>query len=67
LYRNALGEHRAGREQEAWQIAQPLFERYPADYAVQDLRCQIAMKRDADWDHARAECEGLMKLSPGFR
>jgi len=46
----------------AGNTAKPLFSRYPKVFSVQDLRCQIAMKRDG-WPGAEPECKTLRKLS----
>jgi hypothetical protein len=48
----------------AHRLALPLFEAYPRLEAVQDFRCQLALQRGGAWAETRAECEGLMKLSP---
>jgi hypothetical protein len=49
----------------AWKVAQPLFGRYPSVYAVQDLRCRLAMRLTNVWQMARRECEQLMDLTRG--
>ncbi|MGO8993722.1 MAG: matrixin family metalloprotease [Polyangiaceae bacterium] len=54
---------RGGDANEAWEAARPLFKGYPRVYAVQDLRCKLAMAHFASYGDARAECEPLMKLS----
>jgi hypothetical protein len=46
----------------AWTTLKPLFERYLASMAVQDLRCQLA-SRTMRFELARRECAPLMKLS----
>ena len=46
----------------AWTVLKPLFERYAASMAVQDLRCQLA-SRTMKFELARRECAPLMKLS----
>jgi hypothetical protein len=53
----------AGDAEGAWAAAAPLFGAYPSAYAVQDLRCKLAMARSATYDQARAECEPLMKIA----
>ena len=61
-------EHlRAGRAEDAWTTAKPLFATYPDDYAVQDFRCQVAMKRGGAWQEVQSECDRLMHLVPGAR
>jgi hypothetical protein len=54
---------RDGQVDEAWSTAKPLFDAYPQDYAVQDLRCQIAMKRSSAWAQTQRECEPLLRLA----
>jgi predicted Zn-dependent protease len=54
---------RDGQVDEAWSTAKPLFDTYPQDHAVQDLRCQIAMKRTSAWAQTQRECEPLMRLA----
>lgn len=49
----------------AWDAATPLFDAYPKVLAVQDLRCQTAMKIGFDWKRTKVECEKLMQLSTG--
>lgn len=56
---------RAGKMKEAWEAGAPLFNAYPKILAVQDLRCQIAMKVGFDWQKTKAECEQLMQLTMG--
>jgi hypothetical protein len=62
IYHQAMDRLRAGDATAAGEIAKPLFPLYPKLYSVQDLRCQIAMKRDG-WPAAEPECKTLMKLS----
>jgi len=57
----------AGRLAEASSTAGPLFTAYPDDSAVQELRCQIAMKRGGAWQTIQAECDRFMKLVPSGR
>jgi len=52
-----------GQVEEAWKTGEPLFSTYPDDYAVQDLRCAIAMKRSGAWASVQRECEPLMRLA----
>ncbi|HET9960335.1 MAG TPA: matrixin family metalloprotease [Polyangiaceae bacterium] len=44
--------------------ASPLFARYPDSEAVQDLRCNIAMRLGGSWSQTSSECEPLMRLMP---
>ncbi len=53
----------AGDVAQARSIAAPLFQSYPDDFAVQELRCQLAMKAGLPMDVERAECEPLVRLS----
>lgn len=61
-YKQAVELLRAGDAHHAWEAALPLFKPYATVYAVQDLRCQIAMQR-VGWPGAQADCEPLKKLS----
>jgi hypothetical protein len=64
---DAVKEQQAGHPHEAWVKAEPLFAAYPAVQAVQDLRCKLALQQGMGWQQARAECAGLMQLTPGLR
>ncbi len=64
-FAQAVEHQQSGRTREAWDTAKPLFAAYPRVYAVQDLRCQLAMKLGGAWQAIQAECEPLMKLVPG--
>jgi hypothetical protein len=66
LFEMAMREKQAGRPNDAWNTARPLFEAYPRVERVQDLRCQLGMDRNLSWQGARAECAGLMALTPGL-
>jgi len=61
----AVDAYRAAKMKDAWDAASPLFDAYPKVLAVQDLRCQIAMKIGFDWSRTKVECEKLMHLSTG--
>lgn len=63
LMTEAQREHVAGRIERARALAAPLFEKYPKIYAVQELRCQLAMKAGLSMEAERAECAPLMQLS----
>ena len=65
VFDRAVAAQRAGAIEDAWKIARPLFAAYPAVYEVQDLRCNLAMKRPLGWVATRAECDALMRLSVG--
>jgi hypothetical protein len=64
-WRRASELSKAGDTDGAWGVAKPLFTKYAASYAVQDLRCKLAMARSAAFDQVRAECDALMKISTG--
>jgi hypothetical protein len=63
LFARARESLHAGDAEAAWAAASPLFKAHPTSYAVQDLRCQIAMHRNLAWPDVRAECDPLMLLS----
>jgi hypothetical protein len=66
-FNQALLDVRAGRWQAAQAAAKALVSAYPAVYAVQDLRCQIAMAAGGDFKQIEAECAAAMELikAPG--
>ena len=55
-----LHDNHVGR---AWAAASPLFGRYPDVYAVQDLRCQLAILERFDADRTKVECAAMSRLS----
>lgn len=59
----ARAEQARGHMREAIALARPLFERYPDSYAVQELRCQLAMKVSLAIYQENAECQPLRRLS----
>lgn len=63
LFERARAEQAAGRVREAIALAKPLFKRYPNVYAVQELRCQLAMKAGLSIAEENAECQPLRRLS----
>ena len=63
VYGAAVEQFKAGKLQQSWATASPLFAAYPDVFGVQDLRCQLAMKRGLPWDSVKAECAELMRLS----
>jgi hypothetical protein len=65
LYQQAVEQEPGERYDEAWKAATPLFARYPDSYAIQDLRCRVALILSAVWQAARRECQRLMDLSRG--
>jgi len=62
-YTRAVQELRAGAVADSLADARPLFTAYPGVYAVQDLRCQLAMLRWLDRDALKAECAPMARLS----
>ena len=52
----------AGANVAAWEIMKPLVAAYPSSFAVQDLRCRIAMQA-LSFAAARPECDPIMQLS----
>jgi Matrixin len=62
-YVRAVQELHAGVVASAWSDGRPLFAAYPNVYAVQDLRCQLAMLRWLDRDALKAECAPLGRLA----
>lgn len=65
----AVAAKDAGRLAEAWQEAKPLFAAYPDVYAVQELRCQIAMAGGVSVAEMQAQCARMMDLTgaPGSK
>src|SRR5262249_2017421 len=59
-FHRAAEQRRAGQNAEAWKTATPLFAAYPSVYAVQDLRCQIAMTLGLDYS---VECAPLITIA----
>jgi hypothetical protein len=66
LYDRATRSLAAKRARDAWSTAEPLFEKYPNDYAIQELRCNIATGLSLSWDETRAHCRPVMALTPGI-
>jgi hypothetical protein len=54
---------RVGATNTAWDTARPLFAKYPKSYAVQDLRCQLAVLRRLDEKPLAQECAPMKRLS----
>jgi hypothetical protein len=63
VWRQASALAKAGDAAGAWRAAKPLFTAYPRAYAVQDLRCKLAMAYLASYDAVRAECSALLGLA----
>jgi hypothetical protein len=63
LFERARAAEAAGNVADARTIAAPLFEAYPNLLAVQELRCQLAMKAQLTIEGEQAECRPLMRLS----
>lgn len=64
VFRTSSAAFDSGDPKGAWDRAKPLFSAYPNSYAVQDLRCRMAMAL-ASYDAARPECDPVMRLSRG--
>jgi hypothetical protein len=65
VFAEATENLRQGRPLDAWTKAEPLFGRYPDVYAVQDLRCKLALQVSNAWEWTRQECSKLMDISRG--
>lgn len=67
-YREAVGLADSGRILEAWEKAEPLFEYYPDEPAIQVLRCRLASERQKARKMSAAEvsevCEKASELAP---
>jgi hypothetical protein len=63
VWREACAKAKAGDAEGAWRTAKPLFNAYPRAYAVQDLRCKLAMAYLGSYDAVRAECDALLGLA----
>jgi hypothetical protein len=63
LFEKAREAQAQGLFVEARGIAAPLFGTYPNVYAVQELRCQLAMKVGLSMAEESDECEPLRRLS----
>ncbi|MGZ3477463.1 MAG: hypothetical protein ACXWUG_28930, partial [Polyangiales bacterium] len=63
VYEKAAELFEQGKLAESWKLGTPLFSAYPKVLAVQDLRCQLAMKLATNLDTMRAECKQLMEIS----
>jgi hypothetical protein len=59
----ATAMFRGGNVPGAYELARPLFAAYPDDYAVQDLRCQLATVRWLDKKAMLAECGPVGRLA----
>lgn len=60
----ALGAAERNDIDEAWRLAEPLFEKHLDDFATQELRCRLAMRRGLDMDEVSAHCAAFKKLVP---
>jgi tetratricopeptide (TPR) repeat protein len=63
-YRDAVGLADSGRVLEAWEKAEPLFEYYPDEPAIQVLRCRLASARRMDATAIAELCEKAATLAP---
>jgi len=59
---SALASESAGDFRGAWSTAQPLFERHPRVFEVQELRCRLAKARRFFAAVVEAHCERLTAL-----
>jgi hypothetical protein len=59
----AMAAFRANQVAAAYETARPLFTAYPSDYAVQDLRCQLATVRWLEPKVMLAECGPVGRLA----
>lgn len=62
IYKHAVELRDTGDVEGSWKAASALFKSHPQVYAVQDLRCQLAMKR-VGWPGAQADCDALLKVT----
>jgi hypothetical protein len=63
LFARVQKAHHAGKPREAWQQGQALFEEHPTVYAVQELRCEIAMQMGWEYGAVREHCQPMMDLA----
>ncbi len=62
-YKRARAELVAGRAQDAWTTARPLFAKHPRSFEVQELRCQTAMRLNVSWNDVSRECAATVQLT----
>ena len=62
-YKRARAELVAGRAQDAWTTARPLFAKHPRSFEVQELRCQTAMRLNVSWNDVSRECAATVELT----
>jgi len=67
IYGRAVSYLQANAVDRAWQTAKPLFAAYKDMYAVQDLRCQLALLRRLERRALEVECAPLKSLGPNGR
>jgi hypothetical protein len=67
LWDRAVAARAAGKRDEAWTIATPLFGKHLGVKSVQDFRCKLAVELRFDVARARQECAPLMELETGRR
>jgi hypothetical protein len=63
----ALKLYNAGDPRGGWKLAEPLFSVYPDEYAVQDLRCKLAMGMGGAFAATQVECAPLMRIVKSLR
>jgi hypothetical protein len=61
-FSRASALYSSGDYDQAWKVGTPLFAAYPTVRAVQDMRCQLAMKRALPLSKIKTECEAIMKI-----
>ncbi len=62
LLRQVQDDRHRGQNAAAWERGQPLFEKYPRVFSVQELRCQIAMDMGWEYSAVSEQCRPMMDL-----
>ncbi len=62
LLRQVQDDRHRGQNAAAWERGQPLFEKYPQSFSVQELRCQIAMDMGWEYSAVSEQCHPMMDL-----
>jgi hypothetical protein len=57
----------AGDAEAAHELGAKLFTEHTTSFEVQDLRCQVAMRRRQPFEQVERECAELKKLTPGLK
>ncbi len=63
LFARVQQTHQAGKPREAWQLGQALFEEHLTVYAVQELRCEVAMQMGLQYTAVSKHCQPMMDLA----